>query len=631
MMKHQQFVLLLFIPWLIAWLIANLLLTELPPLERAEETRRLTLLEESIEAGRILDDLDNLIFSTHINAQLQLFDTNTDTAIVQLGELSNRLANSSNTIGERWGKVREKLASYQGDVLYFPRGQNQLEEQYEQIIHHIDEYISNLGEILRIISSNEQDLNNFPSLISENNKVAMRAHLRIRQLSARFLLLQNRYTQFTEAALTPQDGKKRLFIIIGTNIFFLLILLPLWRLSKKYKYNFNKLAEFQNKEQAEAEKAEGLKNRLSAAEEQSQRLRHELALLRLYHETLANNIRLGMVMVDKEGVLLSANQTARELLLLGDKEKEKPLKSLPWWHNLDRRSELELALKTVIKTRNLQKVDNLILNFPEAPKRFLNIVISPYTTETGQLYGTILLIDDVSATNTMRRRLLENERLATVGRLAAQVAHEIRNPLSSIALNSDLLNDEIGENGDKEEAAALLASIQKEVTLLTEITERYLDLARLPMPEKVKADIHEIIKETISFYSAELQNSHITVEQKLLAEKPFIQVDPGQIRQALLNILRNSKEAMPGGGLISIATISKEDRVFITISDTGSGVPEKERAAIFDPFFSTKKGGTGLGLSITLQLIGDNQGSIRYLDIAGKGASFELSFLTITA
>ncbi len=625
-MKQRQFAVFLFIPWLLGWVIVNLAITQLPPPEKTEELRRLKLLADAIEAGKILDDLDNLIFSTHINAQLQLFDANTDAAIVQLGELINRLANSSNTIGERWVKVREKFAVYPDDALYPASVEKQLDEQYEQIIHQVDEYISNLGEILRIISSNEQDLNNFPALIIENNKVAMRAHLRIRQLSARFLLLQNRYTQFAEAALTPKDREKHLFIILGVNLFFLLALLPLWWLAGKYKNIFKELKGFKQKEQSETEKVETLQNRLLAAEEQSQRLRHELALLHLYHETLANNIRLGMVLVDKEGTLLSANKTARDLLFLSDKEKEKPLKSLPWWHNLDRRSELETALAAVIKTRALQKVDNLILDFPPAGKRFLNIVISPYINETGQIYGTILLIDDVSATNTMRRRLLENERLATVGRLSAQVAHEIRNPLSSIALNSDLLSDEIGEDGDKEEAAALIASIQKEVTLLSEITGRYLDLARLPMPEPTNCNIHEIIKETISFYSAELQNSHIKVEQKLLAGEPYIQVDPGQIRQALLNILRNSKEAMPDGGLISISTKAEEDRLFITISDSGPGVPEKERAAIFDPFFSTKKGGTGLGLSITLQLIGDNQGSIRYVDIAGKGASFEISF-----
>ncbi len=625
-MKKWYFTLSFIIPWIIAWAMSIVLITELPPLEKPAELARLDLLKASIEAGKLLDDLDNLLYTTHINVQLQIFDGHSDAALVQIGELVNRLANSSNTISDNWWKAREKITKFSENNSYLARVQTNLDSQYEDVIHHIDEYISAMGRLLQIIPNEEQDISNFPLIMAEMNKVAMRAHLRIRQLSSRLLLVENRYMQLEEAAIAPKKKGGRIFLIVTLNLFFLIaIMLARW-LNLKYQRNFNKLTEFKQKGAVEEEKVDTLKNSLMAAEEQAQRLRHELALLRLYHETLTNNIRLGLVLVDKKGALLSSNQTANSLLSLSGEEKATLLQNLAWWHNLDRPSELERALKTVIKTRNLQKVDNLILEFSPGEKRFLNIVISPYINETGQLCGTILLIDDVTATNTMRRRLLENERLATVGRLAAQVAHEIRNPLSSIALNSDLLNDEIGENGDKDEAFALIASIQKEVNLLAEITGRYLDLARLPMPEPSVCNLNEIIKETISFYSAELKNSHIEVGLNLLAQAPYTLVDPGQIRQALLNILRNSKEAMPRGGLITIATREEEKRLFITISDSGPGVPEKERAAIFDPFFSTKKNGTGLGLSITLQLINDNQGSIKYLDTGGLGASFEISF-----
>lgn len=226
----------------------------------------------------------------------------------------------------------------------------------------------------------------------------------------------------------------------------------------------------------------------------------------------------------------------------------------------------------------------------------------------------------------MRERLMESERLATVGRLAAQVAHEIRNPLSSISLNTELLEDEIGPGGNEHESKSLVASIQKEVHRLSEITERYLNLARPQKSEHSDCNINQLVQECISFCARELKSNHVELSLNLAAEPLMISVDAGQIRQALLNIMRNGWEAMPDGGSLTIVTKKADNKIILRISDSGKGVDVKLRKTIFDPFFTTKGEGTGLGLAITSQIAKENNATIAYRDLPGFGATFELEF-----
>jgi two-component system, NtrC family, sensor kinase len=236
-----------------------------------------------------------------------------------------------------------------------------------------------------------------------------------------------------------------------------------------------------------------------------------------------------------------------------------------------------------------------------------------------------------SAIQERERELVRTERLAAVGKMAAMITHEVRNPLSSIGLNTELLEEELGElTADKgpraDEARALCRAIQSELDRLTAITEEYLHFARLPKPKLQEEALGPIVKSLIDFEREQLSARGVTVEAELAAGVPSVMVDEGQLRQALLNLLRNAGEAVAevGSGRVKVYTRRglEAGTAEVVVQDDGPGIVEELAAKIFDPFFSTKEGGTGLGLALTHQIIRDHGGSIRVESQPGHGAAF---------
>jgi signal transduction histidine kinase len=221
-----------------------------------------------------------------------------------------------------------------------------------------------------------------------------------------------------------------------------------------------------------------------------------------------------------------------------------------------------------------------------------------------------------------REQLLRAERLAAIGRISAQITHEIRNPLNAIGLNAELLADAL-EDGDPTEAKSLVAAIGREVDRLGGITEEYLRFARLPKPVVAREDLNDILSGLLDFLARELQEAKVEVKRELSADLPPIQGDEAQLRAAFLNLVRNSREAMPGGGTLTVRTrLTPDGAVEAEVRDTGLGIPQADLSRIFDPFFSTKERGTGLGLALTLQVAQEHGGQIRCESERGKGTAF---------
>src|SRR5262249_3895902 len=162
--------------------------------------------------------------------------------------------------------------------------------------------------------------------------------------------------------------------------------------------------------------------------------------------------------------------------------------------------------------------------------------------------------------------LLRSERLAAIGRIAAQITHEIRNPLSSISLNAE----ELGERAPG--ARELCDAIVREVDRLTAITEEYLRFARLPKPQMRRSGVNQGVPELPEFVRPELVAAAVRVEQRLSPELPRVQADVAQLRQLLLNLVRNAREAMPGGGQLYVSTRGGEGSVEIVVRDEGPGI-----------------------------------------------------------
>jgi signal transduction histidine kinase len=233
--------------------------------------------------------------------------------------------------------------------------------------------------------------------------------------------------------------------------------------------------------------------------------------------------------------------------------------------------------------------------------------------EIGQLEAAFEKM--VSGLSSAQALALSNERLAAIGKMAAHVTHEIRNPLSAMGLNVELLAEELDAPGERDgtqraEVNSLLVAIQREVQRLEQLSEEYLRVARLPQPRMEADDVAAVVREVVAFARREIEREGCTVELQVADPLPAALFDEAQLRQALLNLLRTAREAMPGGGPIAVHVMAEGMGVVVDVDDRGGGIPEEIRARVFDPFFSTKGEGTGLGLAITRHIVQAHGGSV---------------------
>lgn len=230
------------------------------------------------------------------------------------------------------------------------------------------------------------------------------------------------------------------------------------------------------------------------------------------------------------------------------------------------------------------------------------------------------------AVEERERELVRSERLAAVGKMAAMITHEIRNPLSSIGLNTELLEDELGELARGDEARGLCRAITREVDRLTAITEEYLAFARMPKPKVAAEDVNPVVDALARFVREDLAARKVHLEVVLAADAPRALVDAAQLRQCLINLVRNAAEAVAGngGGRITLRTRRAGAQLALDVVDDGPGIPAASMARLFDPFFSTKDGGSGLGLALSQQIVRDHGGEIAVTSEPGRGATFSI-------
>jgi two-component system NtrC family sensor kinase len=272
------------------------------------------------------------------------------------------------------------------------------------------------------------------------------------------------------------------------------------------------------------------------------------------------------------------------------------------------------ALVTMWAVISLRPLRRLLISAREVARGdYRGRVAAAGGTEVAELAHEFNVM--AAAIEEREQQLVRSERLVAAGKMAAVITHEIRNPLSSIGLNTELLDEEL-ENiasgkASPKEARALLASVHKEVDRLTVITEEYLRFARLPRPRLERLVLNDVASELVEFQRHELSTRGVKVESALAVDLPEVLADEGQLRQALLNLVRNAAEAVGDRGTVRVATrLTAAGAVEIRVEDNGPGIPAEHLTRIFEPFFSTKDGGTGLGLALTQQIIVEHGGRI---------------------
>ncbi|HWO23238.1 MAG TPA: ATP-binding protein [Kofleriaceae bacterium] len=231
------------------------------------------------------------------------------------------------------------------------------------------------------------------------------------------------------------------------------------------------------------------------------------------------------------------------------------------------------------------------------------------------------------AVEERERELVRSERLAAVGKMAAMIAHEVRNPLSSIGLNTELLEEELAGSPELDESRELCRAIHREVDRLTQITEEYLSFSRLPKPKLAHEPVNAMVGALAAFVREDLAAKQVTLTTELTPGDPVARIDAAQIRQCLLNLVRNAAEAVvaKGSGHVTLRTRTVPGRVEIAVEDTGIGIPPELLPQLFDPFFSTKEDGSGLGLALTQQIVRDHGGDLRVDSVVGRGTTFTVS------
>ncbi|MBI5967129.1 MAG: PAS domain-containing protein [Deltaproteobacteria bacterium] len=257
-------------------------------------------------------------------------------------------------------------------------------------------------------------------------------------------------------------------------------------------------------------------------------------------------------------------------------------------------------------------------------KHYIQLFTFPLRNRNGEVEEVVEFVKDVTGERELQQQIIQSERLAVVGKMSANVAHEIKNPLGTIVLNAELLEEELERFAERDTAEAqnLLQVIKSELDRLIEVVEEYLQFARLPQVKLEKGNVNEVISGLLLFLKEEAGGRNVMVVEELETSLPPVQLDAKQLRQALLNIIKNSFEAMPDGGKLTVSTAKKDGQVEITIADTGRGISEEHREHVFAPFFSTKHGGTGLGLSITDHIVKEHRGSVSFESYLNLGTIF---------
>ncbi len=260
-----------------------------------------------------------------------------------------------------------------------------------------------------------------------------------------------------------------------------------------------------------------------------------------------------------------------------------------------------------------------------ARETILNLAVAPLVAKDYRQIGRLIIFDDVTDRVELEGRLVQADKLSSIGLLAAGVAHEVNTPLAVISTYAQMLAKQV--SGD-EQKSKLLEKIAKQTFRASEIVNSLLNFSRTSSTDFAETDVNRVIRETLSLIDHQLQKAGVQVITSLDDALPPVKANPGKLQQVFLNLVLNARDAMSSGGVLAIKTWSGDNLIRIDIADNGGGIPPENLGRIFDPFFTTKapKKGTGLGLSVVYGIVQEHGGTIEVESQVGQGTRFHLEF-----
>jgi signal transduction histidine kinase len=360
-----------------------------------------------------------------------------------------------------------------------------------------------------------------------------------------------------------------------------------------------------------------MNHRIAQATRELAHASHELHRVKAFNEELFQSVPIGIIVFDREFGVTFRNAAAERLW----PQDRSVLAAARRTDLASRDPDWEIGLADVVNMQHLWRAEDVTFARPGAEPVRMNLAASPLVTAGRSVVGGVLIVEDVTQRLQMERRLAASERLAGVGRLAANVAHELNNPLDGIMRLVNLARRTAEPAGD-ERIARYLAEANKGLMRMVMIVRDLLEYARSTTRVEEPIALRDILAEAAGGAASAAEKAGVRIDVACDPDLPALR--SGSLYQVVLNLVKNAVEAMPGGGEVAVRARCEADALLIEVADSGPGIPDEHLPRIFEPFYTTKGQGqgTGLGLAISKDLVEKHGGTIAAANRPGGGAVF---------
>lgn len=346
--------------------------------------------------------------------------------------------------------------------------------------------------------------------------------------------------------------------------------------------------------------------------------RAELIKEESFKTTVFENIETGIITVDENNIISFINSPACKILKINDK---KAINSeLCGFLNIDW-PEIVNVLQEALRNDDNKKWDGYLEMERNGRKITFRLAVLPLHYES--LHGRILTVEDLTERVIMRKQMGRMEQLASMGRLSAGLAHEIRNPLTGVSILLDDLHDRML---DRQDDQVLIRKSLQEMERLETLVNELLSFAKVQSSEFEEGDLRTVVSDVVFLVQKQCEKQNIKLKTEYDGIVSSFPQDSARLKQAFINIITNAIDSMKEGGELSIRIYQKGQSVRANIKDTGAGISKERLEHIFEPFYTTKKEGSGLGLAITHNIISEHNGEIRVESTKDKGTEFIIIF-----